>query len=100
MNGLLAGLAQFDVIALVRPGGADKAVYQDMERAGIILETSDYYNMEALAAALAGVDAVISCLLPLQRIESETLIDAAHRAFSQLFLSDHTSTRCHRGLTS
>jgi hypothetical protein len=80
MNGLLVGSAHFDVIALVRPGGADKAVYRDMVRAGVTLETADYYNMEALAAVLAGVDVVISCLLPLQRIESETLIDAAHRA--------------------
>jgi uncharacterized protein YbjT (DUF2867 family) len=80
MDGLLVRSAQFDVIALVRPGGADKAVYRDMSQAGVTLETADYYNMEALAAVLAGVDVVISCLLPLQRIESETLFDAAHRA--------------------
>lgn len=51
-----------------------------MSQADVTLETADYYNMEALAAVLAGVDVIISCLLPLQRIESETLIDAAHRA--------------------
>ena len=80
MSGLLAEPARFDVIALVRPEGANKAEYREMGRAGVTLATADYYNMEALAASLAGVDVVICCLMPLQRIETETLIDAAHRA--------------------
>ncbi|KAK5632188.1 hypothetical protein RRF57_007902 [Xylaria bambusicola] len=80
MKGLLAEPAQFNVVALARRKSAGKAVYQEMVRAGATVEAADYCDVEALAARLAGADVVISCLLPLQRVESERLIDAAHRA--------------------
>jgi uncharacterized protein YbjT (DUF2867 family) len=96
MDGLLVRSAQFDVIALVRPGGADKAVYRDMGRAGVTLVTADYYNMEALAAVLAGVDTATST----DRIRDVYRRCASRQRwplYSQLFLSGYTSTRCHGG---
>ena len=63
-----------------------------MSQAGVTLETADYYNMEPLAAVLAGVDVVISCLLPLERIELETLLDAAHCASIGRFIPSFFST--------
>jgi hypothetical protein len=79
-QGLLAEPAQFHVVALARPESAGKAVYQEMIRGGVTIKTADFCNVEALAACFAGADVVISCLMLIQRLESETLIDAAHRA--------------------
>ncbi|EXA30747.1 hypothetical protein BFJ63_vAg16969 [Fusarium oxysporum f. sp. narcissi] len=79
-KGLLANPAKFHVIALARPESAGKAVYQEMASAGATIKTADFCNLDALAEQLAGADVVISCLMPIQLVESETLTDAAHRA--------------------
>ncbi|RBA11094.1 isoflavone reductase family protein [Fusarium proliferatum] len=86
MKALLANQAQFHVIALARPESAGKSVYKEMASSGATIKTADFRDVEALAEQLAGVDVVISCLMPIQLVESETLIDAAHRAGVGRFL--------------
>lgn len=77
---LLAESTQFHVIVLARHETAGKPVYQKMESTGAIIRKADFRNEDELAQQLAGAEVVISCLLPIQLAESETLIDAAHRA--------------------
>jgi saccharopine dehydrogenase-like NADP-dependent oxidoreductase len=52
----------------------------------VTIETADFCDVEALAERLAGADVVISCLLPLQQVESEALIDAAHLGLGTSFI--------------
>ncbi|KAH7025657.1 isoflavone reductase [Microdochium trichocladiopsis] len=92
MAALLAEPAQFKVVALARHESAGKEVYQEMARAGATVEAVDFCDVETLAARLVAADVVISCLLPLQRVESETLIDAAHRASVGRFVPSFFST--------
>ncbi|KAF9774645.1 hypothetical protein IL306_007315 [Fusarium sp. DS 682] len=89
---LLAKPAQFHVVVLARHETVGKAVYQEMASAGASIETIDFCNIEALAARLSGAEVVISCLLPLQQVESETLIDAAHRAGVGRFIPSFWAT--------
>ncbi|KAF5240026.1 hypothetical protein FAUST_4610 [Fusarium austroamericanum] len=77
---LLAEPTQFHVILLARHETAGKPVYQKMESAGAFIKKADFRNQDELAQQLAGAEVVISCLMPVQLVESETLIDAAHRA--------------------
>ncbi|PNP83745.1 hypothetical protein FNYG_02962 [Fusarium nygamai] len=83
---LLTEPAQFHVIALARPESAGKPAYQEMSSSGATIKTADFRDVDALAEQLAGADVVISCILPIQRVESEALIDAAHRAGVSRFL--------------
>ncbi|RGP77126.1 isoflavone reductase family [Fusarium longipes] len=80
MKELLFNQKQFDVVAISRPDSADKPVYRAMASAGATIETVDFCNLVALTARLSGADIVISCIMPIQKTESETLIDAAHQA--------------------
>jgi nucleoside-diphosphate-sugar epimerase len=80
IKGLLAKPAQFQVVALARPESAGKAIYQGMAASGVNIATPDFCDVASLAERLQGADVVISCLLPLQRVESKMLIDAAHHA--------------------
>ncbi|KAK2020755.1 NAD(P)-binding protein [Colletotrichum zoysiae] len=91
-NALLAEPGKFDVVALARPESAGKPAYQEMARAGAAVEAADFRDPEALAAALAGADVVVSCLLPLQRVESDTLASAARRAGVGRFVPSFFST--------
>ncbi|KAF5647854.1 isoflavone reductase P3 [Fusarium tjaetaba] len=86
MKALLAEPAQFHVIALARPESAGKPAYREMSSSGTTIKAGDFRDVDTLAEQLAGADVVISCILPIQRVESETLIDAAHRAGVGRFL--------------
>lgn len=77
---LLATPEQFAVLALARPESAEKDEYKKLAQNGAAVEAVDFRDTGALTTALAGVDVVISCLLPTARAESEALIDAAHGA--------------------
>ncbi|KAF4341684.1 isoflavone reductase P3 [Fusarium beomiforme] len=92
VNELLPRSAEFHVVALARPKSAGKAVYQEMAAAGATIETADFRDVDALTARLSGADVVISCLMPLQQVESETLIDAAHRAGVGRFIPSFWAT--------
>ncbi|KAF5657627.1 isoflavone reductase family [Fusarium heterosporum] len=80
MKELMSNLKRFDVVALARSDSAGKPVYQEMASAGATIETVNFCNSGALTARLSGADVVISCLLPLQKVESENLVDVAHQA--------------------
>jgi putative NADH-flavin reductase len=91
-NGLLAEPAKLNVTALVQHEAVSKPEYQEMAHAGATLGVADYYDVEAFAARLTGADDVISCILPPHWVESETLIDAGHRASVGRFVVSFFST--------
>ena len=95
---LLASPDQFHVVALARPESAGSDAYKKLARAGATVEAVDFLNTDALAAALVGTDVVITCILPSARAESESLIDAAHRAGVGRFVPSFFATVAPRGV--
>lgn len=95
---LLASPEAFEIVALARPESAEKEAYQKLAEAGGAVKAVDFLDTDALAAALAGTDVVISTLLPFARAESESLIDAAHRAGVGRFVPSFFATIAPRGV--
>lgn len=95
---LLASPDQFQLVALARPESAEKDAYKKLAQAGAAVEAVDFTNTDELAAALKGADVVVSCLLPTSRAESDSLVDAAHRAGVGRFVPSFFATVGPRGV--
>ncbi|GKU12651.1 isoflavone reductase family protein [Fusarium langsethiae] len=80
INALLDSPDKFEVVALVRPESASKAIYQDLTKRGTSIRCADFKDIEAVIPILTGADVVISCLTLLHKEEELALIDASHAA--------------------